>query len=316
MVEEKSSAKNKFFTVDRARAAFSEGDGVTINDGKISIGQNVGTNSDVEFNKVTAVDFSGINTDVIVETPTANNKFYTDSRVISLLKKTNNIDNNSFLVNSEGKISLSDSAILDIKKVLVNAITFKSNPEINGVTTDNLEQGENNLYYTDSKVKEVFSGGNGVTINNNGVISIEQNVSKTSDVEFNKVTATRFAGIADKAGIALSLNNLTTDNLKQGSANLYYTRDRAIDNLSDKSDFTTDKIKEGGTNLYFTQKRLLNNILSTASIDINDHGQISLNHELNNKIDLIENIITRLEEVEKMLDIGSSSSVSVSVPPT
>ena len=33
MVEEKASANNKFFTVDRARAAFSQGDGVTITGG-------------------------------------------------------------------------------------------------------------------------------------------------------------------------------------------------------------------------------------------------------------------------------------------
>uniref|UniRef100_A0A6C0JE03 Uncharacterized protein n=1 Tax=viral metagenome TaxID=1070528 RepID=A0A6C0JE03_9ZZZZ len=292
MVEEKASANNKFFTVDRAREAFSQGDGVTITGGEISIGQNVGTNSDVKFNKVTAQDFSGINTDMIQEKSTANNRFYKDDRVISLFQKLNTPDNNSFLVNSEGKISLSEKAILDIKEVFTNSIQFTGiNPKITGVTTDNLKQGVKNLYYTDSKVKEVFSGGNGVTIND-GNISIGQDVGKTSDVTFNTVTAdtvtaTSFVGIAEKATTVASLFNQTTDNLGEGKTNLYYTPDKVINDLSNKSDFTTDNINEGQNNMYFTKNRVLNSISGTESIDINSNGKISLNETLKKNMDLI-----------------------------
>jgi hypothetical protein len=225
---------------------------------------------------------------MIVENPAANNRFYTDDNVISLLKKTNNPINNGFLVNREGKLSLSDSAILDIKKVLVNAITFKGNPEINGVTTDNLKEGNNNLYYSDSKVKKVFSGGNGVTIND-GNISIGQDVGKTSDVIFKSVKA-NLDGIATSATKVVSLFNQTTDGLSEGVNNLYYTRDKVINDLSNKGDFTTDIVDEGQNNLYFTKNRVLNSISGTESININSNGKISLNESLKKNIALIQNM--------------------------
>ena len=47
---------NKYFTDARARAAFSNGTGVSIaNDGEISIGQSVATNADVTFATVGAL---------------------------------------------------------------------------------------------------------------------------------------------------------------------------------------------------------------------------------------------------------------------
>jgi len=54
-------ANRPYFTTARARGAFSAGGGVGISDGVISIGQDVGTNSNVEFNDIDAVDgtFSG-----------------------------------------------------------------------------------------------------------------------------------------------------------------------------------------------------------------------------------------------------------------
>jgi hypothetical protein len=50
---------NQFFTTTRARGAFSEGTGVSISSGEISIGQAVGTLNDVTFNKVTTGTVEG-----------------------------------------------------------------------------------------------------------------------------------------------------------------------------------------------------------------------------------------------------------------
>lgn len=50
---------NQFFTTTRARGAFSQGTGVSISSGEISIGQAVGTTNDVTFNKVTTGTVTG-----------------------------------------------------------------------------------------------------------------------------------------------------------------------------------------------------------------------------------------------------------------
>ena len=56
---------NLYFTTARARASFSAGTGVTITDGEIAIGQDVATDSNVNFNRITSsedIRFDGTNT--------------------------------------------------------------------------------------------------------------------------------------------------------------------------------------------------------------------------------------------------------------
>ena len=45
---------NLYFTTTRARASFTAGTGVTITDGEIAIGQDVATDSNVNFNRITS----------------------------------------------------------------------------------------------------------------------------------------------------------------------------------------------------------------------------------------------------------------------
>jgi hypothetical protein len=59
---------NQFFTTTRARGAFSEGTGVSISSGEISIGQAVGTLNDVTFNKVTTGTVEGSSSTLTLET--------------------------------------------------------------------------------------------------------------------------------------------------------------------------------------------------------------------------------------------------------
>ena len=58
-IDEGSS--NQFFTTARARNSFSQGTGVTITDGQISIDQDVGTTNDVTFNSVALSEVRGGN---------------------------------------------------------------------------------------------------------------------------------------------------------------------------------------------------------------------------------------------------------------
>lgn len=143
-------------------------------------------------------------------------------------------------------------------------------------TTDDLGEGSNNLYYTDTRARAAITAGTGVTYSG-GAISIGQSVATTDNVTFNTVTT-------DVTGTVSSLSNHSTTNLSEGT-NLYYTDARADarianaikdeDNMASDSAThvpsqqsvkayiatqiatkdNSDEITEGSTNLYFTNAR-------------------------------------------------------------
>ena len=87
------------------------------------------------------------------------------------------------------------------------------------------------LTYTGPSASEVrahISGGTGVTISS-GSISIGQAVGTTDNVTFNTVTADL---TGDVTGTVSSLSNHDTDDLTEGSTNLYYTDTRARASVS------------------------------------------------------------------------------------
>ena len=83
---------NLYYTDARAKAAITAGTGVTVSSGEVSIGQAVGTTSDVTFNSVTGNltgnvtgtvgDLSNQDTDALSEGTT--NLYYTDARAKDL----------------------------------------------------------------------------------------------------------------------------------------------------------------------------------------------------------------------------------------
>jgi hypothetical protein len=108
---------------------------------------------------------------------------------------------------------------------------------LDNLTTTDVSEGDN-LYYTDSRVKDVLTG------------STQTNISIT-EVE-GVLTITAENGVGDS----------TTDDLSEGATNLYFTDARAqsavagdITSAIDALD--TDDIEEGVSNLYFTDQRAL-----------------------------------------------------------
>jgi len=133
---------------------------------------------------------------------------------------------------------------------------------ISNHTTDSLNEGSTNLYYTDSRTREAisindnggdgslsydsstgvitytgpsdsevrahFSDSTGVTITN-GQISIGQSVGIGDSVQFSQVTA---ALIGNVTGTVSDISNHTTDSLSEGSNNLYYTDSRTREAIS------------------------------------------------------------------------------------
>jgi hypothetical protein len=116
-------------------------------------------------------------------------------------------------------------------------------------TTDVLDEGTTNLYYTDQRVKDVLTG------------STQTNISIT-EVEGDLVI-TAENGVGDS----------TTDDLTEGTTNLYFTTQRVEDVIAEA---TTDDIDEGATNLYFTSQRAQDAVTENLTTDDIDEGTTNL----------------------------------------
>jgi hypothetical protein len=124
---------------------------------------------------------------------------------------------------------------------------------IDELTTDDIEEGSSNLYYTDTRAKD-----DAATLLTGATLT---NITITGDGTGLTITAEN--GVADS----------TTDDLTEGTTNLYFTDQRALDATSAAYDtagtaqgivdaLDTDDIEEGTSNLYFTDQRALD---ATAS---------------------------------------------------
>jgi hypothetical protein len=123
-------------------------------------------------------------------------------------------------------------------------------------STDDVDEGTTNLYYTDARVRS-------------GISLFSDN---TSVLSYNSTTG------------QFEYNHPNSDGILEGSTNLYFSQSRARDSISINSDdstiisysaqtgqftFTTpdtDKIVEGSTNLYFTTSRARNSISNGSNI--------------------------------------------------
>ena len=129
----------------------------------------------------------------------------------------------------------------------------------NGITTDSLSEGSNNLYYTDARARASISEG-------------------STQLSYNSSTG------------VLTYTQGDTDTVSEGSTNLYFTNERVDDRVSalvqngtgisfsyndsagtltptvTLTPFDTDALSEGSTNLYHTTAR------ARASISVTDAG--------------------------------------------
>ena len=125
--------------------------------------------------------------------------------------------------------------------ITVNADDIAVN--IGAFDTDDLSEGSSNLYMTTERVQDI-AGGMFSSNTETGITATYQDSDGTID-------------------LAVSLSSFDTDDLSEGSSNLYYTNARADArvnlqtgsnlNLSSKD---TDDLSEGSSNLYFTNERV------------------------------------------------------------
>ena len=172
----------------------------------------------------TVSSLSNHDTDDLAEGTT--NKYFTDANARNALSGGTGVTYST----ATGEISIGQ-AVGTTDNVTFNQVTADVVGTVSSLSnhdTDDLAEGTNNKYYTDSLVDSHLSGGTGVSYNL-GTISIGQAVGTTDSVTFNTVTADL---TGDVTGTVSSLSNHDTDDLVEGLTNLYYTDTKARNALS------------------------------------------------------------------------------------
>jgi hypothetical protein len=274
----KENNANLYYTNARVRSAISvTGAGYyDITTGTISINA-VATNYVANLN--------GLSGNVVISTANISeigNLYYTNARVysnvIGLLNNkasvgdltTSNIAELNNLFYSNSRVYSNVIGLLD-KKANVSDITtanvveltnlFYSNTRVYSnisplLTTANVTE-ITNLYYSNDRVRSAISAGDQSIIYNPALGTIRANIELLSNGNIN------ISAVA------------TTDEINEGSSNLYYTNARVYSNVivlldlkSNVADLTTANIVELG-NLYYSNDRVYSNIsplLTTANI--------------------------------------------------
>lgn len=137
-------------------------------------------------------------------------------------------------------------------------------------TTDNLTEGSTNLYFTNTRADGRIAA---ATANDLSDVSYTAGVGIDGYVlEYVHANNQWEAKVPASAPVT-SVNTQTgavvldTDDVSEGSTNLYYTNARFDTQLGTK---TTDNLTEGSTNLYFTNARADGRIAAATANDLSD----------------------------------------------
>lgn len=143
----------------------------------------------------TVSSLSNHNTDDLAEG--SSNKYFTDARA-----KTSAAD------------LLTSANLTNITITGTGAgLTITAENGVADSNTDQLSEGTTNLYFTNTRARQAVSGGTGINYNSStGVIAVDNTIATKS--------------YADQA-VTDGINNATTDNIDEGSSNLYFTNGRA-----------------------------------------------------------------------------------------
>ena len=137
-------------------------------------------------------------------------------------------------------------------------------------TTDNLTEGSTNLYFTNARADARIAA---ATANDLSDVSYTAGAGIDGYVMKYNNTSGNWEAQAETSGAVTSVNTQTgavvldTDDVSEGSSNLYYTNARFDTQLGTK---TTDNLTEGSTNLYFTNARADARIAAATANDLSD----------------------------------------------
>ena len=238
-------------SADEVRGHFSSGTGVTITDGQISIGQSVATTDNVTFNNVT----SNLTGDVTGTVSTLTNHTTDD-----LAEGTTNLYYTSARANTDFDTRLAAKTTSDLTEgTNLYYTTARFDTAFGAKDTDNLSEGTTNLYYTDGRAQAAISTDStlsyssgvvgmpntGVTAAEYGsasqvpVITVdaqgritsasETNVAGVTGFDYDTLTGVLDIDTADGGNFeaTVTLDPFDTDDLSEGTDNLYYTDSRS-----------------------------------------------------------------------------------------
>jgi hypothetical protein len=242
-----------------------------------------------------------------------NNLYFTNARVVSAL-----VAGDSIVIEANGRISANLSFLSNITSSGTANITltglqpFLTTANVNenfisgnlyftyaranaavwpSLTTANVIERAGNLYFTNSRVVSALIAGNNITIEANGRISANVNVTASGTANITLAGLQPF---------------LTTANVLESSSNLYFTNTRVVSALIAGTNITieangristtanitasgtanitlvglqpfltTANVLESSSNLYFTNSRVVSALIAGNNITIEANGRIS-----------------------------------------
>ena len=142
-------------------------------------------------------------------------------------------------------------------------------------TTDNISEGSSNLYYTNARADARIGAADLTDLNDVNYTAgagIDGQFLKYVNANNRWEAAPAPGGVSTVNGDAGPDVTLNTDNIAEGSTNLYYTNARFDTQLGTK---TTDNLTEGSSNLYYTNARF-DTQLGTKTTDNVTEGSSNL----------------------------------------
>ena len=315
---------NLYYRSDRVLSEFSAGTGVYYDNttGVISIGQSVDTDSDVTFNSIL------VTTNTTTNTLDAGNLNITTNVISSDIAGDIRIESGADNIELVGNTNVTGD--LNVSGEIYGNLTGNVTGQVSDIsnhTTDELTEGETNLYYTDERVRlavgAVDAGGDG-SFSYNSVTGeftytgpndseVRAHFSAGTGLTYNtgefKITDTGV--VADTYGDSSNIPVLTINAQGQitsvsttavaGVTDFTYDTSNGDLTISTADGnefiatvtldpFTTDNLTEGD-NLYYTRERVLGEFTAGTGVYIND-GEISIGQNVDTTSDVTFNNVT------------------------
>ena len=279
-------------SASEVRAHLSGGTGVTYSGGEFSIGQSVGTTDNVQFNNVqvdgvltsdditsASISISGDATITGDLTVSGNTTYVNTTDLLvadSIITLNSDWPTNSTPTENAGiEVSRGTESTVGIRfnettdkwQFTNDGSTYNNIGSLSASDTDDLAEGTTNLYYTDARSRGAISvtdnGGDGSLSYNSstGVITytgpsateVRAHLNASGSLSYNSTTGV-FSYTTPNT--IASLGNHDTDDLVEGTNNLYFTTLRSTTQFGiDLAASDTDDLSEGTTNLYYTDTR-------------------------------------------------------------
>jgi len=203
---------------------------------------------------------------------------------------------------------------------VISLLNAKAN--VSDLTTSNVVEGTS-LYYTNSRVLSnvsLMSVNVLADVDTTGVSTgqvLKWDGSKwapSSDLSGGSADTANFANTSNLANLVLSLSNLSTSNLSEGT-NLYYTNARVYSNVisllnvkANVSDLTTANVVENPNYLYFSNARVLAGLVGQDVVvdDLTIQGDLTVNGNVTTF-----NTATLIVEDKNILIANGASSPAV-----